>query len=133
MKFRLNCTPQLPIGAQFLELPAAKTIFVPINNRVNFSCSVEEGYRIDWEVRFSNGDMVEAANAFHRNRFIQRNFNFTGVATRRSTLSFGILDESGRQANNATNISCIAQQGIDTRVGDNISQVVLFYGKKVSW
>lgn len=60
--------------------------------------------------------------------FEQRNVLFHGVATSRSTLSFDILQESGNLTNNATSITCIAQQGLATRVSGHEVQVI-FYGK----
>lgn len=120
----------ISIGAQFLEQPPAGRMFVPVNDQITFSCSVDNGFVVDWAITFPGSNVSRSASDSIDLRIIeQRNVSLMEVSTSSSSLSFSILDESGTPANNATTITCIAAMlGMVERDPGNEVEVI-FYGE----
>ena len=107
-------------------------MFAPVQDQVTLTCSVQEGYAIDWHVAFANGDEVFVSNGITLPFLLQQNFTLEGVSSNQSTLS---LHETGNKTNNATNITCLALQ--ETLSSDPAPMVgnqvqVIFYGTYVA-
>lgn len=119
-----QCLFLLFLDAQFIDQPYPGTLMITAQEQVTLTCSVEEGFIIDWLVVFPNGDEAYASNRLAHAVLMQRGFSIQGVATNRSTLS---LWETEAQINNETNITCIAQEaGADQTnpVAGNTVQVI---------
>ena len=115
------------LDAQFLEQPDPGTMFVPVQDQVTLTCSVDERYVVDWHVSWRNGDEADASSGIDHVFLMQRRFTLEGVVTNRSTLS---LWETDDQINNGTNITCLAQELGAQRTPITGSTVqVIFYGE----
>ena len=101
-------------------------MFSPVQDLVTLICSTEERYVIDWRIAFANGEESFASRRPSLMFLLQRGFVLEGVATNRSILS---LRETEAQTNNATNITCVANEEASTSETSGNTVQVIFYGE----
>ena len=103
-------------------------VFAPIQARVQFTCSVTEGYTADWRVLLP--DRTSSVDTDERNTLPLlngRNITVDGLETSKSIISLDIFKPEENETNNQTSLACLAINRESMKFEGHKFQVI-FYG-----
>ena len=114
----------------FVEEPGpGPTLFAPISAQVQLSCTVSEGYVIQWSVDLPDQRELSTNEAGVVDVLAERDVTVEGLGSTTSTLSLDIHQEMGSLTNNQTVLMCLAKDPDLIRETKPSGAVeVIFYG-----